>query len=292
MITIFTPTYNRAYIIGELYKSLCAQTNRDFEWLIVDDGSNDNTKELIASFIAENKITIRYILQENGGKHRAINRGVQEAKGELFFIVDSDDHLSTDCISIIKNAFQSIQHDSSIAGISGTCCYPDGGKVGGETDVDNVVASFIDLRAKYHIKGDLAEVYRTSVLAEFPFPEIEGEKFCPEACVWYQIACKYKLLFINKNIYTRDYLPDGLSAKITKIRMQSPIATMMTYEMVYKSPTSMKRKIKAAINFWRFYFCSSVSLSKAIQQIGFLNLLFMPLGYYMHCKDLNAKLNE
>ena len=99
MVTIFTPTYNRAYIIGKLYGSLLEQTDRNFEWLIVDDGSTDNTRELIGSFIREDRISIRYFRQENGGKHRAINRGVREAAGELFFIVDSDDQLTPEAVA-------------------------------------------------------------------------------------------------------------------------------------------------------------------------------------------------
>lgn len=102
MITIFTPTYNRAYRLPNLYKSLQEQTCKDFEWLVVDDGSTDNTSKLFEQWQAEeNSFPIRYFKQPNGGKHRAINRGVKEAKGELFFIVDSDDTLSSNAIRIV-----------------------------------------------------------------------------------------------------------------------------------------------------------------------------------------------
>ena len=98
MITIFTPTYNRGYIIEKLYLSLCNQTSNEFEWLVFDDGSTDNHLDLIERFIADNKINIRYIYKENGGKHTAINLGVKNANGELFFIVDSDDYLTPDAV--------------------------------------------------------------------------------------------------------------------------------------------------------------------------------------------------
>ena len=104
-ITIFTPTYNRDYIIINLYKSLLIQTLKDFEWLIIDDGSTDNTELLVSSFIKDNKINIRYIKQQNGGKHRAINKALEEAKGELFFIVDSDDQLVDNAIERILYYF-------------------------------------------------------------------------------------------------------------------------------------------------------------------------------------------
>ena len=102
-ITVFTPTYNRAHLLPRLYKSLCAQTCKDFEWVIVDDGSVDDTKSIIDGFINDNSITIRYFCQENGGKHRAINRGVKEAKGNLFFIADSDDTLPEKSIETVLN---------------------------------------------------------------------------------------------------------------------------------------------------------------------------------------------
>ena len=98
MITVFTPTYNRGYIIEKLYNSLVSQNYNEFEWLIVDDGSTDQTQELISNFITKGFIDIRYFKQENGGKHRAINKGVKLAKGELFFIVDSDDYLSNNAL--------------------------------------------------------------------------------------------------------------------------------------------------------------------------------------------------
>ncbi|MCS2864766.1 glycosyltransferase family 2 protein [Bacteroides thetaiotaomicron] len=101
MVTVFTPTYNRAYILNDLYQSLCRQTCRKFEWLIVDDGSTDNTEGLVASWLDEGKMSLRYIKQPNGGKHRAINKGIQEANGDLFFIVDSDDYLAKNAIERI-----------------------------------------------------------------------------------------------------------------------------------------------------------------------------------------------
>ena len=102
-ITVLTPTYNRAKLLDRLYQSLCQQTYQDFEWIVVNDGSKDDTDEVVQSFIAEKKINILYIKQENGGKHRAINRGVKEAKGKLFFTIDSDDCLTKDAVEkVIK----------------------------------------------------------------------------------------------------------------------------------------------------------------------------------------------
>ena len=109
LITVFTPTYNRAHLLQMLYDSLCKQTFNDFEWLIVDDGSKDDTESVVNTFIAEDRLDIRYIKQSNGGKHRAINRGVAEANGDLFFIVDSDDYLSNNGLELIEYYYEQIK---------------------------------------------------------------------------------------------------------------------------------------------------------------------------------------
>ena len=119
LITVLTPTYNRAKLLERLYQSLCQQTYQDFEWIVVNDGSKDNTDEVVQSFVAEKKINILYIKQENGGKHRAVNRGVKEAKGELLFIADSDDWLLPNSLETVAEMYQDIANDHSFAGVCG-----------------------------------------------------------------------------------------------------------------------------------------------------------------------------
>lgn len=118
MITVFTPSYNRAYTLPKLYESLCSQTLSDFEWIVVDDCSTDNTKQLIENWHNEDKIKITYFLQpQNGGKHRAINKGVELAAGELFFIVDSDDFLTIDAIEEIQKEWTNLENKDKYAGL-------------------------------------------------------------------------------------------------------------------------------------------------------------------------------
>lgn len=197
-ITVFTPTYNRAYILPKLYESLKNQICKDFEWLIVDDGSTDETENVVRPWLSEVSFPIRYIKQVNGGKHRAINRGVKEAKGELFFIVDSDDSLSNEAIQRVINQYTPIKKDMSFGGVCGLRAYHNGERIGGECDFGILDCTSLDFRFKYHMKGDMAEVIRTSVFKEFPFPEVEGEKFCPEALVFNRIATKYKLRYFSE----------------------------------------------------------------------------------------------
>lgn len=289
MITIFTPTYNRAYIIGKLYVSLCAQTCKDFEWLIVDDGSMDDTKSLIQSFILQEKIAIRYICQDNRGKHCAINRGVKEAVGELFFIVDSDDILVNQAVEIIMKHYLNIKGDDSFAGVCGLRAYFDGTRIcHGNYKFTVLDCNCLDFKYKYKFSGDMADVFRTEIIRAFPFPEIDGEKFCPEALVWSRIAMKYKMRYFHENIYLCEYLPDGLTAKITKLRMQNPKASMIFYSERYHRNIPLIHKVRAAINYWRFACCSGMRFSEKIRQIGVNSLWLYPLGILFYLKDLRS----
>ncbi len=282
LVTIFTPTYNRAYRLPALYESLCGQTCKDFEWLIVDDGSSDNTEELVNEWIADDKITVRYIKQQNGGKHRAINCGLQVAKGEMFYIVDSDDVLPEDVIEFLVNSYIRIE-DDNIAGISG-CDKSLAGEVISNIPSESILSNSLDIRYKHNVKGDLAEVYKTKVLKLFPFPDFEGEKFCPEAVVFNRIAAKgYKILYVNKVLKLIEYLPDGLTAEIVKIRMNSPLASVTCYSELSRMNIPLIQKIKAGINYWRFRFCTHQKVSIKISPIFFI---LCPLGFILHAKDI------
>jgi glycosyltransferase involved in cell wall biosynthesis len=287
LLTVFTPAYNRAYIIGKLYESLCGQTCQDFEWLVVDDGSTDNTEQLIAEFIAEHKINIRYIKKENGGKHTAINLGAKEAKGDLFFIVDSDDYLTKDAISWALASAKDLIADTTFAGLSGTRIRRDGSRIGGAFPQEHYDCTALDIRNKYHINGDLAEIYKTDVLRKFPFPEFKEERFSPEALVWNRIAsAEYKLRYFDKGIYVCEYLGDGLTAAITRLRIRSPKATSLYYSEYYKIGLPLTEKIKTAINYWRFSpYYKHLSFTSKIRQVGILSLLVYPMSFMMYLKD-------
>lgn len=283
LITVFTPTYNRANLISRVYDSLISQSNYDFEWLIVDDGSTDNTREVIEEIYSKHTapFAIRYIYKKNGGKHTAVNVGVQEARGELFFILDSDDYLPSDALKIVAEEYAKVKNDASIGGVAGLDRFADYHIVGNGLPCDSIDCNAMDIRFKYHVTGDMKEVFRTEVLKEFPFPEIEGEHFCPEQLVWFRIAQKYKLHYFNKPIYIAEYQEGGITAGITRARMNSPIASMMCYAELNGYDVPFKQKIKAAINYWRFAFCAK---KRDVKIKGWGNLL-APLGFLMHLRD-------
>ena len=289
-ISILTPTYNRGKLLLPLYDSLKNLTFKDFEWLIVDDGSEDDTEQYALSWIAHNiqnaEFPIRYIKKSNGGKHTAINRGVREANGELILILDSDDTLPSDSLATIAQYYEQCKGYKDCAGVCGLMAHHDGQLIGTGFPKDPMYESALLFRyaEKGNVTGDLLEVYKTSVMREFPFPEIENEKFCPESLVWNRIANKYKLFCFNKVIYYRDYLEGGLTSKIVKIRMKSPIASTMTYAEMLDYNISLKWKIRSAINYWRFKYCIKNKSLKA-PTVKWYWRLFQLVGLLMHLKD-------
>lgn len=213
-ITIFTPTYNRAYVLDRLYKSLVEQSCHHFEWLIIDDGSTDNTEALIREWLKiDNKFKIRYYKTENGGKQRAINKAVTLARYDYFFCVDSDDQLVKNAVEQIISWIPSIHNNEVFAAISGLKRVL-GGKIVVNPKFNN--KEYIDCtnldRIKYNLTGDCAEIYKTKILKKYPFKVWEGETFTPECIVWDAIAIDgYKVRWYNSYIYECEYLTDGLS---------------------------------------------------------------------------------
>lgn len=287
-ITVFTPLFNRASLLEDVYNSLLKQNYHSFEWVIVDDGSTDNAEQVIDRFIVNSVHTfpIRYIKKENGGKHSAINCGVQEAKGKLFLILDSDDTLPTDSLSTIALYYDQCKDLVDCAGVCGLMAHHDGKLIGTGFPKEPMYESALQFRYKdkASVTGDLLEVYKTSVMREFPFPEIANEKFCPESLVWNRIAEKYKLLCFNKVIYYRDYLEGGLTSKIVRIRMNSPIASTMTYAEMLDYDISLKWKVRSAINYWRFKYCIK-DRSLKFPVVKWYWKVFQIVGFLMHLKD-------
>lgn len=285
-LTVFTPTYNRAHTLSRLYHSLCMQSNDNFEWLIVDDGSTDSTEELIKTFISDRKLCIRYVKQLNGGKHRAINVATQIANGFFFYIVDSDDYLPSNAIDIIMNYASQIKENSNLAGLCGLRAFPNGEVIAGEQLTECIIENTIKVRKKYHIYGDMAEIFKTDVLRLFPFPEYKGEKFITEAIVWNRIATQYSMLFFHEIIYIGEYLPGGLTNSIRKHFRNNPRGTMLYFNEVLKSPQQgAMAKIKAGINYWRYTFKSP--RTKRINEFKpiWWTVICIPIAYFFYLKD-------
>lgn len=288
-ITILTPTYNRASLLPRLFDSLLRQTNKDFEWIVVDDGSTDDTREVVANLKEKcgGAFPMGYVYKANGGKHMAINIGAERARGELLFIADSDDLLTDDALETVANSWHDISDDKSFAGIAGLDIAMDTREViGSGLPQEHIDCNAIDIRYRHHVTGDMKEVFRTEVLREFPFPEFAGERFCPEQLVWFRMARRYRLRYINKPIYIADYQPDGITAGITRARMRNPSASMLTYAELTECPVPFLVKVKAAINFWRFWHCRTAT--SEVPRVALRWHWLRPLGWMMHVRDGNA----
>lgn len=286
LTTIFTPAYNRAALLPRLYESLKNQRVNNFEWIIVDDGSTDDTERVVHAFIEENKIPIRYIKKENEGKHLAINKGVELAKGELFFIVDSDDYLMPNSTQQIERYYPVIHNRADLAGVSFRRGESENKFIGTQKTFDDIEASAFDFRYRYKIQGDMAEVFKTSVLRDYPFPKIEGERFCSEGLVWNRIALKYKMLWTSHIIYIGEYLEGGLTDNSVRTRQRSPQYAMLGYQELAAMPVPLSCKLKAAINYWRFaHFAALPFRDKWRSVTPFLSLVALPLSFIFRIKD-------
>lgn len=254
--TVFTPTFNRAGTLHKVYDSLRAQTFKDFEWLIVDDGSTDNTKGLIEKWQSEAEFPIRYIYQENRGKHVAFNRGVKEAKGELFLTFDSDDACVPEALREFKYYWDNIPSEKreDFSGVTALCQDERGNVIGNEFPSVVVDDSPIIMNFKHNVYGDKWGFHRTEILRRCPFPEIVGEKFIPEGIVWNRIALKYKVRFINKKLEIVEYQMDGLTVSSVRIRVSNPLGSRLYYKEFISLPLPIGKKINNIVNYIRFSF--------------------------------------
>lgn len=237
MITIFTATYNRGYIIERLYKSLKRQTCKNFEWIVIDDESTDNTEELFQKWQDETKgFPIRYKRVRHGGKHRAINVGVSMALSDAFFFVDSDDYLIDEAVEYVHEWFKTICERSEFAGVSGLSGFSQNSPIGGWGifSGDYIDATNLE-RKKYGLNKDKAEIYKTSVLKKYPFPEFENEDFLTEGIVLNKIAKDgYKIRWFRKVIYICEYLEDGLTKCGYKRSLKNPMGYMSYLSLMHE----------------------------------------------------------
>lgn len=301
--TVCTPTYNRRELLEDLYISLKEQTCYDFEWIVVDDGSTDDTEDYITNLIENEKsFDIKYLNQVNGGKHRAVNKGIDIATGNVFAIVDSDDKLVKDAIEKIKYAFLEISsEEKKFAGVAFQK-----GKREDEAIGTTFKGKFIDAmsieRQKFNISGDKFEVFYTDILKQNKFPEIDGEKFMTEAVLWTRIASQgYIIRWYNSVIYIANYLEGGLTDGIERQIAQSPRGySLYISEQKKYAQISVKQKI----SHYSFYCMvrrkySNIPFKNIANELN-INLVILLFAYILRKffgskskkKEINSKLRS
>lgn len=255
MLTIFTATFNRGHLIERLYRSLLRQSCFDFEWLVIDDGSEDNTKELFETWMERsNPFPIRYYRQENCGLIRSLNKGIELANGEYFSKIDSDDYVVDTFAENLAKWLPQIQNDPAVYAVSGLRVTLDGIPLKGTWPKFPGNTEYIDAtdleRSKYDLDADMCEAWRTDVLRNHPFPVWDGEKFAPEQIVFHQIALEgYKIRWYSVPMSICEYQEGGLTLGASKLEKQNPMGYAMMYNHKLKYLRGAKARLKAAMQF-------------------------------------------
>jgi len=259
MLTIFTPTYNRAYVLDKLYLSLCVQTNKDFEWLIIDDGSTDNTKEKIQKWISEKKIQIRYVYQKNAGKSAAHNRALELTKTELFVCVDSDDQLHENAVAVVLEEWDKLRKQSKqeVGGMVAFREMSDGTPITqyqGKSDYKiGKLKEFYDRKI---ISGDTMLIFDVRKVGSLRFPVFEGEKFVPEAYLYDQFDQISSFLIVPQYIYICEYLEDGYTQNMARLIAKNPNGYLAYIEQRIKYDNDIKNVIFDTIRYVAIAVCA------------------------------------
>ncbi len=251
LFTVFTPTYNRAHTLQRAFDSLCAQTLRDFEWLVVDDGSTDSTSELIATWVKGADFPIRYFKQDHSGKHIAHNLAAREAHGRFFLPLDSDDACAPRALERMAYHWTTIaaRDRALFCGVSGLCSDQHGRIVGEQFPSDPFDTSLRERRYVYRLRGEKWGSTLMEIVRRFPFPEISGTQFTPEGVVWLEIAKTYKNRCVNEifRIYYVD--DDETGVTLTKRRGLGDSAPGRFYYYVWLLNNDLEYFFRSPIPF-------------------------------------------
>lgn len=296
LFTVFTPSFNRVGTLPRVYQSLQRQTCRDFEWLIVDDGSTDGTKALITQWQAESNFPIRYIFQENQGKPAAFNNGVREARGQLLLTLDSDDECVPEALERFKYHWDSIPatEKEKFSAVTVLCKDQHGNLVGDKFPCDVFDSNTIEVTFKFGVGGEKWGFQRVDVLKQFPFPSIPNAKFISESIVWYDLSRKYKTRYVNEalRIY---HLNDGATDHLSTLSPgvlsgRAYLHRFVLNELIdwlYRTPRSI---LRSAINFSRYSFGLGITPATQIKQLRsatakLLVAAALPVGFAMSIRD-------
>lgn len=245
-LTVLTPFYNRNEYIERMYKSLSSQSVKDFQWLVIDDGSKVSPEAEFNKLKETAPFELDYCRKENGGKHTVLNFSHPYIKGEWVLIMDSDDYLTPDAVETFMKYEKKYGDNKEVAVLSflkGTENNISPVKYPGE----ETVSDHITFRINSGLNGDCCEVIRADVMREFPFPVFEGEKLLIETHLWMSVASKYKTVYINKVIYMFEYLEDGLTVAGHASRRNNPQGSMYTQKLGLNKRIKLKYRIKRAI---------------------------------------------
>lgn len=246
-LTIVTPTYNRKDLLKNCFQSLMNQTCYDFEWIVVDDGSTDGTKEEFSGILSEKlPFSVRYIWKENGGKHTALNESHRYIHGKYVLLLDSDDTLTENAVEAVKNGWREYESEQEIGFVVFLKQLTDGTPVAWGSVERKPVDVLNDKRIS-NITCDCCEVIRTELFLKYPFPVFEGERFLAETALWYRAGLEAKCIYINQPIYVCEYLDEGLTKGGKELRIRNCRGGMYTSYLRMNKRCAGKERIKAGL---------------------------------------------
>jgi hypothetical protein len=294
--TIMTPAYNRAQFLPRLYDSLCRQSCQDFEWLLINNGSTDDTDAVAQALAARAPFAMRYrCWPENRGLVAAMNYGVAEARGYFFGELDDDDWLLPEALERCLHHWRAIPSDqrSTFSGVVGLCADPNGRLVSSRLPSAVLDSDAIEIRTKYRSKGDHFGVHQTEVLRAFSFPAELGDSV-PLALVWNRIASQYKHRYFNEVIAVKDYQRSGGTARATELRVRSPHGPLLYYRefIALPRPIPLRDRLRNYGNLIRFSLHAKVPLGQQVRSspsIGLWSLaLLLGVGLFLRDRWITA----
>ena len=281
-LTVFTPTYNRAYTLHKCYESLKLQTNQEFKWLIIDDGSTDNTKELVHKWIDERQLDITYHYQENQGMHGAHNTAYELIDTELNVCIDSDDYLTDTAVETIVG-FWNENKQSNIAGIAALDGLSDGNILGDKFPEHLKTSTYWDLYHTHHLKGDKKLIYRTDLIKKNPYPLFEGEKYVGLAYKYAKLDDEYELLLLNEIVCIVEYMEDGSSLNMFNQYIKNPRGFSFIRIEDMKNPrASLTFKFKSCVHYVSSSFIAKEKYFIKKSPLKGLTVLAIPFGYLLY----------
>jgi glycosyltransferase involved in cell wall biosynthesis len=290
LFTVFTATYNRRHTLLRLFESLDTQTLRDFEWLVVDDGSTDGTGGLMRELEQRASFPLRYYCQSNGGKHVASNLAVKLAKGELFATLDSDDALAPRALERLAKQWSEIPEDQrhDFSGVNCLCATDDGAIIGdpfpASPGSDGVLDSDPISMMRFRLAGDKWGFHRADIMRQFPFPEFAGETYIPDGLLWQRIGSQYRIRYVNEPLRVLYFAEqDCMSKRNLELRSRNPRGSQLLYLEQSRFAPTMGLKAKALINYIRFSLHGGLSIDLNPSTVA-----LFPAGVAMWLRDRGA----
>lgn len=296
LFTVFTPTFNRAHTLHRVFDSLQAQTSRDFEWLVIDDGSTDDTPALMARYQSEATFSVRYLREPHRGAHHVHNLALREAQGQFSIKLDSDDGCVPEALARLQHHWENIPATmrESFSGVTALCRDQNGQLVGSRFPSDPLDCSAAELEYRYKVRGEKWGFLRVDVLRQYPYPEDVPGNFIPESYIWCQVSKHYQTRHINEEL--RIYWMDAPSLVHGPA---SPRTNAEGHRLMFKMVLNLEsgwfftaplRLLRAAAQYSRFAFLSGVGFApqfRALKSTGgrLLLLAAWPVGFFLWQRD-------